>query len=347
MKKYLAILLSLCMILVLVSCSSNPASSSTSSPSSSSQESSAPASSGDIAWPTTKNLTWLIGASAGGATDLNTKALTCTSKDYFDANIVLEYINGGGGTVMQTQLMDEPNDGSVLATLAVGSALIKPWTTDLPYSPEDFTYIAGYTITESVLVVNSDFPADTFEEFVEEVKAHPGEYTFSQGSVGGIGHLQTAIMLYDSGILDDVVMISFDSGGEAVVSLVGNHVDFTVASIPEISQYVEDGSMKVLAVSGDSRSETYPDVPCCGELGLTVLNSRGVICGPGGMDPALVEVISDYIRQWLEDPQVVETFETMGQAIQYVDSATITQECYDLYDTAGEILPKLGFEVIR
>ena len=261
MKKHLAIFLSLCMILVLASCSSGTQSAEGSASSQSSAGSSQ-STGEEVVWPTTKNLSWLIGASAGGATDLNTKALTCASKDYFDANIVLEYINGGGGTVMRTQLMDEPNDGSVLATLAVGSALIKPWTTDLPYSPEDFTYIAGYTITESVLVVNSDFPADTFEEFVEEIKAHPGEYTFSQGSVGGIGHLQTAIMLYDSGILDDVVMVSFDSGGEAVVSLVGGHVDFTVASIPEISQHVQDGSMKVLAVSGDTRSETYPDVPC-------------------------------------------------------------------------------------
>ena len=349
MKKIIATMLSLCLALSLCACNNSTPSSGTPNTSTPSQSSvsSAPVAPAPV-WPTTKNISWLIGASAGGANHLNTKALTQSANDYFDANIVLEYINGGGGTVMQTQLMDEPADGSVIATLAVGSALVKPWITELPYSPDDFTFIAGYTVTESFLVVNADFPADTWEEFVAEVKANPGKYTYSQGSVGGIGHVQTAVMLKDAGILEDTVMVAFDSGGEAVISLVGGHVDFTVASAGEISQYVADGSMKMLMVGGSKRSELYPDVPCCADFGYTAIDSRGVICGPAGMEPELVKCISEYIRQWLEEDTAVQnTFETMGQAIQYVDSETITKECHALYETVGEVLPSLGFTLVR
>lgn len=346
MKKIFTLLLVLCMVLSLAACGQDPA------PGQTHTQPEAPAdpqteTPADHLWPTTKNIKWLIGASAGGATDLNTKALTSKADSYIDANIVLEYVNGGGGTVMQTQLMDEASDGSVIATLAVGSALVKPWTQDLSYSVDDFTYIAGYTVTQSFLAVNSDFPADTFEEFVAECKANPGKYTYSQGSVGGIGHVQTAVMLADSGILEDTVMLSYDSGGEAVLALVGGHVDFTVASPAEIAQYVEEGSMKLLCLGGSSRSELYPDVPCAAELGITAIDSRGVICAPGGMDEDLANAISDMIRQWLDDADVQEAFNSMGQAIQYVDHEAITKECRQLYETCGEVLPKLGFTVVR
>lgn len=320
------------LLLALAGCSSN------------NQPKSPESSTDKIQWPT-KPVTWLVGASPGGATDLNARALTSAWNKYFDQPVVIECVSGGGGTVMMTQMQQSPADGTVIGSLAQGSTLIKPWQMELPYDPEkDFTYIAGYNDTGYFLTVPIGFPADNYEEFCTEIAENPGKYSYGQGSVGGLGHLITAVMLDKGEIIDKCEMIPYDSGGNALVALAGGHIDFAVLTPSEVAQYVQDGQFKLLAWSGSERNSLYPDVPCYAELGIEVISGIGTVCGPANMAPELVKEIEQTIKLFLEDPDVVGAFEKMGTAdyLKFYTHEEVTEECISLYKNAGIILKKIG-----
>ncbi len=69
----------------------------------------------------------------------------------------------------------------------------------------------------------------------------------------------------------------FQCGAPALNALLGKHVDIIAAPIAELVPQVQQGAVRVLAVSGTKRSPSFPDVPKLGEAGFPGLEINGWI----------------------------------------------------------------------
>ncbi len=231
-------------------------------------------------------------------------ASTLTQEGISDATLNVVNREGGSGSIGQAYVAGQEGDNYTLMTMT--SALVTgPIVLDLAHNYEDFTPIARLAADQLLIVVPADSEFQTIEDLLDAAKTAPDEVSWGGTGLGGEDSLLLAQLEKASGA--NMNYISFESGGEVQVALLGGHVDVASSNPNEIIGQLEAGELRPLAVAGDARLEGLPDVPTLQEKDFDVLyqQARGIV-GPPGMDPAAVEFWEDALKNLSE----TETWKT-------------------------------------
>ena len=114
---------------------------------------------------------------------------------------------------------------------------------------------------------------------------------------------------------NDVNYVSYDGGGPLTSALLGEKIDAGFSGLAEFAGQVEDGELRMLAVSGEERSpqDAFADVPTLTESGidLVFLNWRGVLAPPDISDERRDELIG-YLQEMHDTEAWQEQLETNG-----------------------------------
>jgi putative tricarboxylic transport membrane protein len=161
------------------------------------------------------------------------------------------------------------------------------YTNDSNARVSQATPIARLIEDQEALIVPKDSPYQTVEDLVNAWKADPSSVTIGGGSSpGGPDHLFPMQLAKTVGIdPKDVKYIVYDGGGPLTSALLGKKIDVGASGPSEFEGQIEDGSLRVLAVSGEERLETV-DAPTLKESGIdmTFVNWRGILAPPGISD---------------------------------------------------------------
>jgi tripartite-type tricarboxylate transporter receptor subunit TctC len=115
------------------------------------------------------------------------------------------------------------------------------------------------------LVVQTDAPWQTFDEFLAAARAAPGELIMANSGTGSIWHFNTLLMEQQAGIR--VTHVPYPGTSGSLVSLLGGHVDAAVGGVGEVVSQIQAGRLRALAVFDEKRSAVLPGVPTTHELG--------------------------------------------------------------------------------
>src|ERR1700754_3317285 len=129
-------------------------------------------------------ITFVVPYAVGGTVDVQLRALAAATEKHLGRPFVVENRPSATGTLGPAQVAASARpDGYTLTQIHTG-VLRLPFMTKTPYDPAvDFTYIIGISGLTSGLVVRSDAPWKTFEEFLAYAKANPGKINY--GAPGG------------------------------------------------------------------------------------------------------------------------------------------------------------------
>ena len=108
--------------------------------------------------------------------------------------------------------------------------------------------------------------------------------------------------------------IPYKGGGPAVSDLLGGHIDFFMSNPANVASQIRSGRLRALAVTGESRVSTFPDVPTFAEEGMpeiTLTNWQGV-GGPAGIPKTIVDKIAAEIRRIVALPDTKEKLNAQG-----------------------------------
>ena len=84
-------------------------------------------------------------------------------------------------------------------------------------------------------------------------------------------------------------------------------------------------------------------MPTLNELGYeTVADSPYGVCGPKGMDPAVVKIIHDAFKKTLDDPAVLAIFDQYDQTVIYMDTAQYTKYARESFFAEKATIERLG-----
>jgi tripartite-type tricarboxylate transporter receptor subunit TctC len=150
-----------------------------------------------------------------------------------------------------------------VSSLAIGPSLYKK----LNYDPvRDFAPISLVAQTPNILFVHPSVPVDSLKELVDLAKANPGKLNY--GSPGtGLGP-QLAVELLKSLAKINIVHVPYKGGGLALVALMGGEVDMQVMTYGVASPGIAARKVKPLAVLGNKRALSLPNVPTAKEAGI-------------------------------------------------------------------------------
>jgi tripartite-type tricarboxylate transporter receptor subunit TctC len=227
---------------------------------------------------------------------------------------------GANASLSGVALKDAKPDGYTLGQIHTGSFRAALMADKPPYDPlTDFTYIIQLSGSVHGIVVRADSPWKTFEEFVAEAKAKPGKLTYGTFGQASIQNLVMVDLQQRLGV--ELTHVPYKGGGELYNGLLGSQID-AVADASGWIPLVQSGKFRLLVVWGSRRLPLFPDVRTLQEAGIDlVVNSPYGVCGPRGMDPAIVKKIHDAMKDALFDPATQKVMDTYNMPTLYLDSA--------------------------
>ena len=100
---------------------------------------------------------------------------------------------------------------------------------------------------------------NTLKEFIDYVKAHPGELNYGSSGVGSAHHLSMEALKAALGL--QMTHIPYRGTGQSVPALLGGHVQVLFSAYPSLAGAIADKRVKLLATNGAQPSPQAPDVP--------------------------------------------------------------------------------------
>jgi tripartite-type tricarboxylate transporter receptor subunit TctC len=233
-----------------------------------------------------------------------------------DTPIIVDNRGGAGGKIGAEAAAHAPPDGYTLLAGSVSTHSFAPVVTaKLSYDPiKDFEPISLIALVQNLLVVNPRLPATTVQELVALAKAQPGKLNYASGGPGSTSHFAVAMFIALAGIQNDTVHVPFRGGGPAMTATIAGDTQFFFSPIAGMVPFVEAGSVRPLAVSGDVRSPALPQVPTIGEAGMPRYKAVGWfgLMAPAGTPANIVAKLSDVVADATKSPDVITALRAQG-----------------------------------
>lgn len=254
---------------------------------------------------------------APGDTDNMLRPFVEKMGEFLGQAVVLNYKPGAGGGVGAGQVATSKPDGYTLVGTSPGSIVVVPLANrDIKYSTESFTPVAALSEGGLMLVVPSASPWKNMKDVVEYSKKNPDKVTYSSSGSMGITHLLGEIFTKEAGIKWN--HIPFPGSAPAITALLGGHVDMASTAIGPAQAHLKAGTLRALAVFGDTRLKAYPDVPTLKELGYKVGSPTLYgISAPKGTPKEVVDALYSAARKVTEKygDQIATNLSLMGAEI--------------------------------
>jgi tripartite-type tricarboxylate transporter receptor subunit TctC len=250
---------------------------------------------------------------AGGNNDVLGRLTAQKLGELLRQTVVVENRPGAEGAVAALDVARSKPDGHAILFGGSSTHVITPALMEKPtYDPlKDFQQLAVFAVQPQCLAVSNNFPARTLAEFVNEVKANPGKYSY--GAVASSLRLGLELLSRQSGGLD-MVRIPYKSAPQALQDLFTDRIQIYPSHPTTIANHHRDGRLRILAVYSDERLKVLPDIPTASEAGMPGLvhATFNVYCTAAGTPAPIVERLAQAINVTVSDPEFVQVLERDG-----------------------------------
>ena len=279
---------------------------------------------GDAGGYPDREITFIVPFAAGGPTDTVTRLIAEPMGEILGQQIVVQNVEGAGGTVAAGQVAEAEADGYTVLMHHIGMSTAPTlYGEELAFDPlTDFQTIGLVTEVPMTIIGGSEFEPNTLEELVDYVTANADTVTYAHAGVGAASQL--CALLFQDAIGVELTGATYEGTGPAMDDLLGNQVDFMCDQTTNTSSHIQSGDVKAYAVTTPERVESLPDVPTTDEAGLPEVQV-GVWHGlyvPAGTPDEIVQALTEALQQALTDENVIETLAGLGAAPVSEDQAT-------------------------
>lgn len=268
-------------------------------------------------------ITFVVPFSAGGPTDTVTRLIAEPMSEELGQQIVVQNVEGAGGTVAAGQVAGEDGDGYQVLMHHIGMSTAPALYPDLEYSPlEDFKTIGLVTDVPMTIVARKDFEPETLEELVTYVGENADTVTLANAGIGAASQL--CGLLFEQAVGVDLTEVPYDGTGPALTDLVGGQVDFMCDQTTNTTGQILSGDIKGYAVTTPEPVEALPDLPTTADAGLPELEV-GVWHGlyvPSDTPDEIVEKLTAALQVALADQNVIDQMADLGTTPVTEDEAT-------------------------
>src|SRR5262249_34138342 len=110
--------------------------------------------------------------------------------------------------------------------------------------------------------------------------------------------------------------VPYRGGAPALTDMIAGQVQVMFDNIPTSIEHIRAGRLRVLAVTGTTRSNLLPDTPMVADFlpGYEASAWYGV-GAPKNTPPEIINKLNTTINAILADPKVKERFDTMGATL--------------------------------
>ncbi len=273
-----------------------------------------------------KPIRFLVGFVAGGTNDIVARALAQKLTETLGQSVVVEN-RGGANTAIATEAAARAApDGYTILLNAPGHAT-NPALMKLAFDPvHDVACISLVAEAQNIVVMHPSFPPRSVQELIALSKKRPGQINFASSGTGTTVHLSAELFQHMTGTR--WVHIPYKGGGPAVIELMAGQTQIMFANMPTAIQYVRDGRLRALAVTGARRAPAAPTLPTVAESGVPgyEVTAWYGVSAPAKTPRAIVDRLHAEIVRAVNSPDLRERLTTQG-----ADPIHLTPEQYTVF----------------
>ena len=210
----------------------------------------------------------MVGASAGGGTDIIARMLAEKFSASFKEAFVVENRPGASNTIAADLTAKAAPDGYTLLVATNTGQAIAPHLIKLSFDPiKDLTPIALIVTVPNVLVVNQQIGAKDVKELIAMMNAKPNTFTYASSGVGSTQHLAGEGFKLATGV--KMAHVPYKGSSQAHLDLIAGSVQIMFDTTSSAMSQIKAGKLKALAVTTPKRAAELPDVPTLAEAGVS------------------------------------------------------------------------------
>jgi tripartite-type tricarboxylate transporter receptor subunit TctC len=210
----------------------------------------------------------MVGANAGGGTDIIARMLAEKMGEAFKGSFVVENKPGASNTIAADLTAKAPADGHTLLVATNTGQAIAPHLIKLSFDPiKDLTPVGLIVTVPNVLVVGANVPANNVAELVSLMKAKPNEFKYASSGVGSTQHIAGEGFNLAAGVKS--IHVPYRGSSQAHLDIIGGNVQIMFDTTSSAMGQIKAGKFKPLALTTATRSTELPQVPTLAEAGVS------------------------------------------------------------------------------
>jgi tripartite-type tricarboxylate transporter receptor subunit TctC len=256
----------------------------------------------------------------GGLTDVVARLYSEQLRQSLGRGVFVENKPGASGIIAIEEMARARGDGH---TLMIGNIstngltpvlLAKKLKIDYQRDVQVITPLADVPVF--FLATTTNFPPQTFGEFLEHARQHPGKVRYGSAGIGSYQQINTEILARRAGL--DLVHIPFKGGGAEIIrDLANGDIHVSWFNITNPVGMMKAGRVRALAIAADQRLPQHADVPTLAEVGYPGMRAAQWVAAfaPAAVAPEIVETLRHAFLKAMTVAEMQEAFARGGMMV--------------------------------
>ena len=214
-----------------------------------------------------KTIQIIVPNAAGGVNDVLARIIAQRLQGQLGKPVVVENRPGAGGDIGTESVLKADPDGHTLVMGSIALTLKPALYKTLRFDPRtEVTSVARLANQPMIIVSKPDLPVSNLDDFIQLAKANPGKLSFGTPGPGTPQHFGAEMLCAQTGL--KMIHVPYRGAVPAMTDIMSGQIDLYYATETSAGAHIAAGRMKPLAVTGDQRIATFPELKTIVELGL-------------------------------------------------------------------------------
>ncbi len=288
----------------------------------------------------------MVGANAGGGTDIIARMLAEKMGEAFKGSFVVENKPGASNTIAADLTAKAPADGHTLLVATNTGQAIAPHLLKLNFDPiKDLTPVALIVTVPNVLVVSPVVTATTVKELVAQMKAKPEDFKYGSSGVGSTQHIAGEGFNLAADVKS--IHVPYKGSSQAHLDLIGGNIQIMFDTTSSAMGQIKAGKLKPLAVTTATRSSELPQVPTLAEAGVQgfEMSTWYGMFVTGGTPPEVTARLQAELAKILKLPDVQTRLKGLGGEPGNLTPEQFAQMNRQDYEKFGALIKKANIKL--
>jgi putative tricarboxylic transport membrane protein len=275
-------------------------------------------------WKPERNIEIVVGVTPGGPLDTSARLIQKILQDKRMIPVAISVANrtGGNNAIAWNYLNQHAGDGHYLG-MTLPNIVTNRLTGTHELNYTDVTPLAQLNSEYIVFSVKSDSPLKNGTDLLQRLRSNPSTLSIAFSNVGSANHIGAGLVMKTAGLdLRKLKFVAFKGASEAVIALLGAHVDAVASSASTVAAQARSGALRIIAVAAPRRlGGAYALIPTWKEQGVAAVfaNWRGIV-GPKGMSVAQIAFWDDLLGKVVRTDEWIREVEQNGWEPDYMNS---------------------------
>lgn len=287
----------------------------------------------------------IVGFPPGGSTDVIARRLADKMRGVYATNVIVENKPGAGTQIAVTALKNSPPDGSTLLVSPGAPFSVYPFTyKKLPYAIDDVQPVCMLATFPFAFAVGPSVPASvkTLREYLDWVNLNPNHGSYGSPAAGSTPHLVGELLAKQGAT--KLIHVAYRGDAAGVQDLLGGQISGYSTVLGSLLPHLKSDKVRLLAISGASRSSFAPDVPTYKEQGFAIDFTEWFgLFAPAKIPLALIQKIGSAVQGAMGDPAFARTLADFGMTPKVIGATELARQIKTDADQWAPIIKSLGF----